>query len=213
VTALRIIPERPARTRAGRSGQRAGGARTAPSAGRRAWVLFQRAVLAVAVALLLVLAILPRLGLYRPVTVLSGSMRPTFSPGDMVFVVPESVASVHVGQVISYRVPVGIHQVETHRVVKLLNGAGGPHPVVQTQGDANNHVDPWTARLEGATAWRQVAVVPALGYAVSALRAPQVRVAAVLIAPAFLLLLALTEIWGLGFGRRATQEPAIAQAS
>ena len=37
-----------------------------------------------ALALFAGLVVLPRLGLYRPVTVLSGTMRPTFSPGDMV---------------------------------------------------------------------------------------------------------------------------------
>jgi signal peptidase I len=34
------------------------------------------------------IAVLPRLGLYRPLTVLSGSMRPTFDPGDLVIVRP-----------------------------------------------------------------------------------------------------------------------------
>ena len=123
---------------------------------RATWVFLQRALLTVGVLMLLGLAILPRLGLYRPVTVLSGSMRPTFSPGDMVFLAPEPVSAVRVGQVISYRVPVGIHQVETHRIVKILKG--GANPVVQTKGDANNYPDPWTARLEGATAWHEVGV-------------------------------------------------------
>src|SRR5207245_6809546 len=39
--------------------------------------------LATALGLLLVLGILPHLGIYRPVTVLSASMRPAFAPGDM----------------------------------------------------------------------------------------------------------------------------------
>jgi signal peptidase len=157
-------------------------------------VFAQRALLAVALTLLLVLALLPRLGLYRPVTVLSASMRPTFSPGDMVFSVPEPTSSVRVGQVISYRVPVGAHQIETHRVVKILQG--GPNPIIQTRGDANTANDPWTARLEGRTAWRQVGVAPKLGYVVNALRARAVRMAAVLIAPLVLVLLLLSEIWG-----------------
>ena len=38
------------------------------------------------------LAILPRLGLYRPLTVLSGSMRPTFDPGDLVGLVARILA-------------------------------------------------------------------------------------------------------------------------
>ncbi|HEY5286503.1 MAG TPA: signal peptidase I [Solirubrobacteraceae bacterium] len=161
---------------------------------RTAWVFLQRALLAVGLLMLLGLAILPRLGLYRPVTVLSGSMRPTYSPGDMIIDVPEPVSAVRVGQIISYQVPTGIHQVESHRVTRIL--AGGAHPVVQTQGDANNWPDPWTAKLEGATAWREVAVLPHLGSVVNALRGSAIRVAAVLIAPALLALLLLAEIWG-----------------
>jgi signal peptidase len=123
-------------------------------------------------------------------------MRPTFSPGDMVIVIPEPVSAVRVGQVISYQVPVGIHQVETHRVLHILHG--GPHPTIQTKGDANNAPDPWTATLEGNTAWRLVAVVPKLGYAVNALRSRSVRLAAIFVAPGLLALLLIAEIWGFG---------------
>ncbi len=162
--------------------------------GHDRWIFLQRVLLILALALFLALAVLPRLGLYRPVTVLSGSMRPTFSPGDMIVVSPEPVSAVRVGQVISYQVPTGARQVETHRVVRILSG--GAHPVIQTQGDANNAPDPWTAKLEGATAWRLTAVVPKLGYVVNALRSPALRMAAIFIAPLLLALLFLLEIWG-----------------
>jgi signal peptidase len=193
--------------------------RTVAKTVRVGWVWGQRALLALALILFLAIALLPRLGLYRPVTVLSGSMRPTFSPGDMVIVVPEPVSAVRVGQVISYQVPVGIHQVETHRVVRILHG--GAHPVVQTQGDANNWPDPWTAKLEGKTAWRMVAVIPNLGYVVNWLRGGSVRTAAIIVAPALLALLVLFEIWDLGAGqcsadggsrRRAGQARPVHQA-
>jgi signal peptidase I len=153
----------------------------------------QRALLALGLIFFLTIAVLPRLGLYRPVTVLSGSMRPTFSPGDMVIDVPEPVSSVRVGQVVSYQVPTGIHQVETHRIVKILQG--GAHPVIQTQGDANSWPDPWTAKLEGKTAWRMVAVIPHLGYVVNWLRSSTLQKAAIFLAPALLALLFLVEIW------------------
>lgn len=186
MTTLRIPAEQPWQT---------GHVEPRPSRGalRRGWHWLQRALLGGALVLLLGLGVLPRLGLYRPVTVLSGSMRPTFSPGDMVIVAPEPVSAVRVGQVISYQVPVGIHQVETHRVVRILQG--GAHPVVQTQGDANNWPDPWTARLQGSTAWRLVAVIPRLGYVVNWLRRPGIRTAAIVIAPLLLALLVLSDIW------------------
>jgi signal peptidase len=151
--------------------------------------------LLVPIALLFVgLAVLPRLGLYRPLTVLSGSMRPTFDPGDLVIVRPEPVSAVRVGQVISYKVPVGAHQVETHRVLKILKG--GAHPVIQTQGDANNWRDPWTAQLQGTTAWRLTAVIPYGGYAINALRGRAAHLATVVVAPLLLCLLLLAQLWG-----------------
>ncbi len=187
MTTLRIPAEQPWQVSSPRQ------ARTVSQTVRACWVWAQRALFALGLIFLLTVAVLPRLGLYRPVTVLSGSMRPTFSPGDMVIVTPEPVSSVRVGQVISYQVPTGIHQVETHRIVKILQG--GAHPVIQTQGDANNWPDPWTAKLEGKTAWRMVAVIPHLGYVVNWLRSSTLRKAAIFLAPAMLALLFLLEIW------------------
>ena len=47
-----------------------------------------------AVVVLAAVAVGPRLGLYRMETVLSGSMQPTFSPGDVIIVTPEPVTAV-----------------------------------------------------------------------------------------------------------------------
>jgi signal peptidase len=198
MTTLRIPSEQPWQVSSPRQ------TRTVAQTVRVGWVWAQRALLALALIFFLTLGVLPRLGLYRPVTVLSGSMRPTFSPGDIVIVTPEPVSAVRVGQVISYQVPTGIHQVETHRIVKILQG--GAHPVIQTQGDANNWPDPWTAKLEGNTAWRMRAVIPHLGYVVNWLRSSTLQRAAIIVAPALLALLLLSEIWGLGGRQREDQE-------
>ena len=152
-----------------------------------------RLVLGAALAAFLLLALLPHTGLYRPETVLSGSMRPYFSPGDMIVVTPEPSRDVRAGQVISYHIPVGDHHVQTHRVVQVLRG--GEHPVVRTKGDANNARDPWAARLDGSTAWRVRLVVPKLGWVVAWLRDPLVRLLTVFVAPALFALIALWRIW------------------
>ena len=150
-------------------------------------------MLAAAFAMLALLGIGPRLLGYRTETVLSGSMRPTFSPGDVVVITSEPTADVRVGQVISYRIPVGDHHVETHRVVRIVSG--GPHPVVVTKGDANATPDPWQARLLDSRVWRERFVIPRLGYAINALRSPAPRMAMVIGAPALLALLTLGAIW------------------
>jgi len=148
---------------------------------------------AAAALVFVALAVLPHFGWYRPVTVLSGSMRPTFSAGDLIIARPEPLRDVRVGQVISYHVPVGSGQVETHRVIRIFHG--GANPIVQTQGDANNSRDPWTAKLHGRQAWRLSVVVPHAGYVVNALRGRTLHVAAVIIAPALIVLLFLAGLW------------------
>jgi signal peptidase len=141
------------------------------------------------------LAVLPHLGMYRTLTVLTASMKPTFSPGDVVVVRPEPIQDLRVGQVISYQVPVGVHQVETHRVVEILRGAGTTTPVIQTKGDNNTVVDPWTAQLNGTTVYRLVAVVPKAGYAVNFMRGRLFHLIAVFCIPGFLAVFALRRIW------------------
>jgi signal peptidase len=146
------------------------------------------------------LGLIPRTGWYRPVTVLSGSMRPAFAPGDVVVVTPEPLRAVRVGQIISYRIPIGDHHVQTHRVIKVIRAGG--RILVRTKGDANDAADPWTAQLHGTTAWRVRAVVPKLGWAIFWLRSPLVHRLTVLVAPLLLALIALLEIW-----RRPEPEP------
>jgi signal peptidase len=168
--------------------------------GREVLKLAQRGLLAVVVLFFVGVALGPRLGFYRTLTVLSGSMRPTFNPGDVIVVTPEALRDVRVGQVISYNVPDGAHQLETHRVIKVLQG--GAEPVVQTQGDANNWRDPWTAKLHGDKAWRLAFVIPYAGFAINFLRDPTVHRAAIFVAPGLVALLVLAEIWGVSLPRR-----------
>jgi len=160
---------------------------------RRAIAFAAQLALVLAVAALVGLGLLPRTGWYRPVTVLSGSMRPAFAPGDMVVVTPEPVNAVRVGQVISYRIPVGDHHVQSHRVIAVLRRNG--QVSVRTKGDANAAADPWTATLHGTTVWRVRSVLPKLGWIVFWLRTPLVHRLTLFLAPLLLALLAVLQIW------------------
>jgi signal peptidase len=120
-------------------------------------------------------------------------MRPTFAPGDVVLVTPEPLRDVRVGQMISYRIPVGDHHVQTHRVIKIVRGVA--EPLVKTKGDANAAADPWTAQLHGTTAWRVRAVLPELGWAIFWFRSPLVHSMTVFFAPLLLALLGVIQIW------------------
>ena len=146
-----------------------------------------------AVAALAAVEVGPRLGLYRIETVLSGSMQPTFGPGDVIVVTPEKTSGVRVGQVISYQIPIGDHHVESHRVIRLGHERG--RPTVITKGDANPAADPWRAKLTSDTAWRERLVIPKLGWLIIWLRQPLVGHLLVLVVPFLLAAWWLVGIW------------------
>ena len=152
-----------------------------------------RALTALSLLLLGLLAIGPRTGLYRPVTVLSDSMAPTFSRGDLVISTPQPIGQLRVGQVVSFQIPVGDHRVESHRIVEILSG--GVAPVVRTKGDANRAPDPWNAQLNGDRAWVVSYTVPRVGWLVLQMRNPLIRLLALFLAPALIVLRLLVRIW------------------
>jgi signal peptidase I len=142
----------------------------------------------------LLLLVGPMTGRWRLVPVLSGSMDPTLRAGDLALVVPGNVADLKVGDVILYRIPIGDRHLEIHRVVELQRSDDGP--IVVTKGDANDSPDPWTARLQGSTAWRLSSRIPALGAVVSYLRSPAALSVCVLIGALLAGGLGLWRIWG-----------------
>ena len=160
---------------------------------RRAAQLVLGAIVVLALCLVVAVAIGPRTGAYRTMTVLTASMRPTYPPGSVVLVRPTAVTDLEVGDVITYPIPIDDRRVVTHRIVEIVEA--GDRPVVRTQGDANNAPDPWLARLEGGVTWRVAGSLPLLGYGISALREPLVSRGLVLLCPLLLGLLLLADVW------------------
>jgi len=97
------------------------------------------ALLAVASAAVFV----PRLIGAQPLTVLSGSMEPAFSPGDLVIVRPFNVHNVAIGDIITFQPESGNPTLITHRVIEVTRDASDLTQVsrIVTQGDANNVAD------------------------------------------------------------------------
>jgi signal peptidase len=146
-------------------------------------------------ALLALIGIGPHLGHYQTLSVLSGSMRPGIPVGAIVIVTQESPRDVRAGQIITYKVPVGDHQVVSHRVVEVVEGEGTDNPVIRTKGDANDAPDPWLARIDSPTVWQVRHTVPGVGKLVYLLRRPGVHTAGVRVVPALLAVLWLIGIW------------------
>ena len=155
------------------------------------WLL--DAIVASALLVLALLGLGPHTGRYRTLTVLSGSMRPGMPEGSIAIVVPEPLSAIKVGQVLAYQAPVGDHHLVSHRVTRVVSG--GAEPEIQTKGDANDTVDPWTARLTGDRAWRVTWVIPYGGWIVQAMRNRIVRLMLVDGTPVLLCALWLDRIW------------------
>ncbi|GAB2470555.1 signal peptidase I [Xylanimonas ulmi] len=83
--------------------------------------------------------VVPRVLGAVPLAVLSGSMEPTYSPGDLVVSRPVSGDDVAPGDVITFQPTSGDPTLVTHRVVRVYDGDGGRRLV--TRGDANTADD------------------------------------------------------------------------
>ncbi|MFD6135358.1 signal peptidase I [Isoptericola sp. NPDC060257] len=113
-----------------------------------------------------------------PLTVLTGSMEPSLSPGDVVVVRPVDPADVQVGDVLTFQPVSGDPTLVTHRVVGLVWGGDGEPAGFTTRGDANGaDDDPIVAdQVQG----RVLYSIPAVGHLTNASWAPTaVKVAAV----------------------------------
>jgi signal peptidase len=167
--------------------------RAAQTLGRVApWLV--RGVMGLAVLAFLVLAVGPHLLGYRTMTMLTASMSPEIDRGDVTIVTPIAISEVTEGMVITYHEPVDDHSLVTHRIVSVETGPDGAVQV-QTKGDANSAIDPWTATLAGDTAYEVRAVIPELGHVIQALRAPVVAQVLLYGAPSLLVGWLLLTIW------------------
>jgi len=147
-------------------------------------------VMVAAVALAGAAVVVPKLLGATPLTVLTSSMEPTLSPGDLVVVRPVDPADVTVGDVVTFQPTSDDPTLVTHRVVGILAGTDGRGGFV-TQGDANGAEDdpivadqvrgrvvysiPWLGRVTNVS-WGSTAVtVAAVGlilYAVATIAVP-----------------------------------------
>lgn len=99
-------------------------------------------------------------------TVLTGSMTPTYPPGTLIIVQPVQAADIHIGDVITYQIESGKPAVVTHRVVTATAVSDGTYTFT-TKGDANNTVDQ-KAVIPDQIRGKVWYAIPYLGYVNSA---------------------------------------------
>jgi signal peptidase I len=79
---------------------------------------------------------------YRFYQVLTPSMEPVFTTGDMIFIKICAPEEVQVGDIITFSPNRNAKAYLTHRAVEVRPGVNGEAPVIVTRGDANNTEDP-----------------------------------------------------------------------
>jgi signal peptidase len=110
----------------------------------------------------LALIVVPKATGSRPLTVLTGSMTPTYLPGDVVIVRPADADNLQIGDVITFQAVSDDPRLTTHRIKSVVLTGEGRRYV--TQGDANGAADPEpiTPEQVRGTVWYSV---PYVGYA------------------------------------------------
>ncbi|MGZ8652882.1 MAG: signal peptidase I [Actinomycetota bacterium] len=97
----------------------------------------------------------------KSLTVMSGSMEPTIGTGDVVVARQTSPMDVRVGDIVTFRDPLDLERLITHRVREMH--VRGDDVVFVTKGDANTGEEHWALSKEG-TIGRVAFRVPKLGY-------------------------------------------------
>jgi signal peptidase len=110
----------------------------------------------------LALIVVPKATGARPLTVLTGSMTPTYMPGDVVIVRPADADNLQIGDVVTFQAVSDDPRLTTHRIKSVVLTGEGRRYV--TQGDANGAADPEpiTPEQVRGTVWYSV---PYVGYA------------------------------------------------
>lgn len=140
------------------------GRRAAAAPPRMRVALLRGALIGLSVMVLAVAAaavVVPRVIGAVPLTVLTGSMVPTFSPGDLIITKAVDVDDLDVGDIITFQPESDNPALITHRIVGLSFGSGGL-AAVTTQGDANNAAD--VPIVPGQVMGRYLYRMPALGF-------------------------------------------------
>jgi signal peptidase len=123
-------------------------------------------VLVLAAAYILLLA----LGL-QPMAMSTGSMSKTIAVGSLIVDRTVQPSSLRVGDVISFRKPLGAAGIATHRIVEIQRSNG--HAVYRTKGDSNPVADPWAiVYRRHMQAHQMIWHVPYLGYLLLFARSP-----------------------------------------
>jgi signal peptidase len=158
---------------------------------RLSWCFTRSAAVGMIVALMLAAAVPVAFG-GRSFSVMSGSMEPTVSTGDLVVAMPIGPEAARSGDIVTFTDPQRKERLLTHRVASSVR-RGDSYSFV-TKGDANKTVERWSVAADGRIG-RVVFRIPKLGYLMTLGGSPPVRIALILLPVLLLAGFALSAIW------------------
>ena len=128
----------------------------------------------------------------RPLTVMSGSMEPAITTGDVVIAMPIAPLDARPGDIVSFNDPGRGGKLVTHRVRSMR--LSGENVDFVTKGDANNTVEKWRIPADRQIS-RTVLRLPKLGHALVFARTRTGMLVLVLLPLLVLGLLEMASIW------------------
>ena len=158
---------------------------------RLLWSFTRSAAAGMIVALMLAAAVPVAFG-GKSFSVMSGSMEPSISTGDLVITKTISPRDAANGDIVTFNDPQKKGRLLTHRVA--TSAPNGDNFSFVTKGDANNTVERWSVPA-GGTIGQVMFRLPKLGYALSFTRTPVARMALITIPALLLAGFALMSIW------------------
>jgi signal peptidase len=141
---------------------------------------------------------------HQTLVVMSGSMSPALSTGDVAIVDMIEPKEAEIGDIVTFRDPTRDEQLVTHRLV-LIQRSGEDYAFV-TKGDRNSSVEEWKIGEHG-TIGRLSLRIPVIGRALFWLGTPGVRIT--MIAVTFLLLGSVAIRYALQLGRGVSEGSAV----
>ena len=159
---------------------------------RLSWSFGRSAAAGMIVALMLAAAVPVAFG-GRSFSVMSGSMEPSISTGDLVVTTPIEPHEATSGDVVTFTDPEREGRLITHRVAS--SAPRGESYAFVTKGDANQSVERWSVPADGRLG-RVSFRLPKLGYVLALGRTPAARIALITVPALVLAGFALVWIWG-----------------
>lgn len=159
---------------------------------KKIWNIFTTILVVLVVILAIMLAGVRVIGI-QPFTVLSGSMEPVYSPGDLIYVKETDYRTLGEGDIITFML--SEDTVATHRIVGVVPDENDPNVIrYRTKGDANDAEDGSLVHYKNVIG-TPIFSLPKMGYVANYIQNPPGTYIAISAGAVLLLLVFLPDLF------------------